>query len=500
MFDLLFSPLPASFQVNGEGPVPLVAQAVPGGGELNRSGSAAPGPLVVDYHPVESLPGGLNQVPVFNSNSPEVISREGILLSTFPRSGKAFPQAHLEQAIAGRFDIFTHHISRPAGASQTLYQGLLISNPSGQTRTVTVLQGLSYLNSEDAPFRELLPFIEDPNGSVYSGPGSRLSGDLLRGKNQTNLFPRQLRIPPYSMGILFSLPIPPSSSRSTYLRLESDGGVYLANLAKYEVSDRLERVIQENVPSPSAPGTFERSVKLVTTDIVRPPTVDEWRYLLTQGKLVSPRDLAPFPIANSDDIIYGRVAGVSLGSEWRATFSDRPNGPYFTIPAPGSGISFPISTTTTGTFNTDQIQSAPMVVRYGDTALKSHGNYLVHYDFSFPLFNPTEEPQRVTLTFQTPIKQNQHSDRLTFFANPPNQIFFRGTVRLQYPDASGELVEKYIHLVQRRGEQGQPLAEIVIPPGGQRTAKLDFFYPPDATPPQVITVKTVAPDTPEISP
>ncbi|MBK9144895.1 MAG: DUF3370 family protein [Candidatus Melainabacteria bacterium] len=36
---------------------------------------------------IEPLPGGLNKRPVVNSNSPEVVSEEGILLSTFPETG-----------------------------------------------------------------------------------------------------------------------------------------------------------------------------------------------------------------------------------------------------------------------------------------------------------------------------------------------------------------------------------------------------------------------------
>jgi hypothetical protein len=97
----------------------------------------------------------------------------------------------------------------------------------------------------------------------------------------------------------------------------------------------------------------------------------------------------------------------------------------------------------------------------------------------------------VSLTFQTPIKDDQHGDRLMFFDPPPEQVFFRGTVRIRYPDEFGNERERYIHLVQRRGEKGEPLATIKIPPGESRTAQIDFVYPPDATPPQVITVTTL---------
>lgn len=450
-------------------------------------------PMVVEYQPVLPLPGSLDQVPVFNSNSPEVISQEGILLSTFPRGSKASPNAHLELPLSGRFDIFTHHISRPSGEPKTLYQGLIVNNPTGQTRTLRVLQGLSYINSTDAPFRELLPMVEDPDGYVFSGPGSRLVGDLLRGKNQ-DTFPRLLRIPPYSTEILFSLPIPPSSARSTYLQVESDGGLYLANLAKYEVEDVIEPFAGVSFSVGKTP-TGEAAPKPEPIKIRRSPTLDEWRRLLTSGRLVEPRDRAPVPTNDGSQIIYGRVAGVSVGSQWRAIVADTPNGANLTIPEPGESMSFPISTTTTGTFNTDQVHSAPMLVRYRDTALEGHGNYLVHYDLTFPLHNPTDETEQVSLIFQTPIKENKYNDRLLFFATPPEQIFFRGAVRVRYPNGSGQEVEDYFHLVQRRGEQGNPLVTLDIPAQSTTTAKIDFFYPPDATPPQVITV-TTAPDTP----
>ncbi|MGB2924470.1 MAG: DUF3370 domain-containing protein [Limnothrix sp.] len=456
--------------------------------------------VIVEYQPILALPGRLNDVPVFNSNSPEIITEEGILLSTFPKSGKANPYAHLETSLDGRFDIFTHHISRPAGAPRTLYQGLLVSNPTGQPKTLKILQGLSYLNSEDAPFRELPPFVEDPDGYVFSGPGSRLAGDLLRGKTQRD-FPEEIRIAPYTTQLLFSLPIPASSSRSTYLQLESSGTLYLANLAKYEVEDfvRVEPEVpfdldlRKEIPD-SIEEIFREQEKGAGSEpqfIVRPPVLDEWRSLLTQGRLVGPRDLAPIPTRDGSRIIYGRVAGITLGSQWRSTVGDRRNNSELAIPERGKAVSFPISTTTTGTFNTEQVHSAPMLARYADTALQGHGNYLVHYDLTFPLVNETKKKQRVALTFQTPIKQDQYSDRLTFFDPPPQQVFFRGTVRVRYPDQSGKEVERYVHLVQHRGEKGQPLATFDIPAGDRRTAKVDFFYPPDATPPQVITITTL---------
>ncbi|MHC5825713.1 MAG: DUF3370 family protein, partial [Nostoc sp.] len=41
---------------------------------------------------VRALPGQLDTVPTFNSNSPELVLKEGILLSTFPPDGKKVPK------------------------------------------------------------------------------------------------------------------------------------------------------------------------------------------------------------------------------------------------------------------------------------------------------------------------------------------------------------------------------------------------------------------------
>ncbi|MEN9235352.1 MAG: DUF3370 family protein, partial [Gloeomargarita sp. GMQP_bins_25] len=60
---------------------------------------------------VRPLPGGLNAVPLFNSNSPELVFTEGILLSTFPPQGMRHPHAHLHYAFRGEFAAFLHHLA-----------------------------------------------------------------------------------------------------------------------------------------------------------------------------------------------------------------------------------------------------------------------------------------------------------------------------------------------------------------------------------------------------
>ncbi|MDJ0530673.1 MAG: DUF3370 family protein, partial [Microcystis sp. M53600_WE12] len=43
----------------------------------------------------------------------------------------------------------------------------------------------------------------------------------------------------------------------------------------------------------------------------------------------------------------------------------------------------------------------------------------------------------------------------------------------------------------REGQQGEALVQVELPPGARRDINLDFLYPPDATPPQVLSVKTL---------
>jgi hypothetical protein len=161
------------------------------------------------------------------------------------------------------------------------------------------------------------------------------------------------------------------------------------------------------------------------------------------------------------------------------------------IPRAGRAYSYVLSTLEQGAFGTMNYHSAPLVVRYPDTAHKSHGNYGVHYELSFPLHNQSHEKQTVTLTIQCPYKSNRPGQDLVFREPPMQRIFYRGTVRLRYRDDHGAERLRYVHLVLRQADAGKPLVTLELPPGKTRTVVVDFLYPPDSTPPQVITVKTL---------
>lgn len=173
------------------------------------------------------------------------------------------------------------------------------------------------------------------------------------------------------------------NGRSTLMQLNSSGKVYIASLAMFDKqqSDRA-------------------------------PTLAQWEQLLTTSSLSSPRDKTPTPPEKtSGQLIYGRVAGISQGSQWQALLADNPQAKNLTIPAPGQAVSYAINTLIGGRLGTEQVQTAKMLARYPDTAYESHGNYGVLYNLSIPLINSTKEAQTVTLSLATPLKEDKLSQK-----------------------------------------------------------------------------------------
>ncbi|MBE9061437.1 DUF3370 domain-containing protein [cf. Phormidesmis sp. LEGE 11477] len=444
---------------------------------------------------VRSLPGQLDTVPVFNSNSPEIIESDGILLSTFPPRGKGTPSAHLNYPLSGRFDIFSHHVARGQDDQddRTVYEGIIVHNPGSQAITLSVREGASYI-SQESPWNEIASGTSNLYSDSFSGPGSRIVNDILRDRRHPAL-PDRVTIAPRTTHLLLNAPIPlrrlnvptdgthPAGSlitppprnvssgegprlngRSTLIRVHSSGPVYVASLAMH---------------APQVDGNEQV------------PTLDEWKHLLFRGQLSEPRDQPPSrPGSRANPFRYGRVSGISRGSQWRATLSDR-NRDQLTIPRPGEQFSYGISTLERNTLGTGQIQSAPILARYRDTAYRANGNYGVEYNLTLPLHNATQRPQTIALSVQTPIQNDSLKDALQFYQSPKNRVFFRGTVLFIYREDDGRSRAAFTYLEQNQGQQGQPLVTMTLAPGEQRDVNVQFLYPPDATPPQVLTVSTL---------
>ena len=456
----LLSPLP-----------PNLSASVPDSG-VKISQASNQRKIILDRQEMRPLMGNLDDVPMFNSNSPEIVQTEGILLSAFPPEGMAHPQAHLNFPFQGRFELFTHHISKapPPVDLRTLYIGAIAYNPTDQPVTIDILQGASYLSQPDAPFYDAPNYSLNNDGAMYRGPGDRAMLDILRGRRQA-IFPAQIVIPPKQSQMLMNIPIPvkeldpPLNGRSGLSRLRSDGKVYIATLSLY--------------------------ARLNPDGTERAPNLEEWENILKKGELAKPRDVIPTPPDLTEGAFeYSRVAGIQMGSQWFGRLTDSNKSEDLSIPKRGESYSYGLSLLQYGTMGTGQVQTAPIKVRYPDTAYSAHGNYGVQYNLTLPLQNPTSETQTVILSFQNPIKYDKPVGGLQFFEPLPEDVFFRGSVRTRFRDDKGLAQTRYVHLVMRRGERGKSLVTLTMPPGDRRVVQFDFLYPADATPPQVLTVTT----------
>ena len=212
----------------------------------------------------DRCPGQLDAVPVFNSNSPEIIRSDGILLSTFPSRGKSTPSAHLDYPLSGRFDIFSHHVAKGQDErdDRTIFEGIIVHNPGSQAVTLSIREGASYISQESA-WNQIASGTSNLYSDNFSGPGSRVMNDVLRDRRHT-VFPAQITIPPGSSHLLLNAPVPlrrlnvptdgthPAGSvitppprnvssgegarlngRSTLIRVNSSGPLYVASLAMH---------------------------------------------------------------------------------------------------------------------------------------------------------------------------------------------------------------------------------------------------------------------------
>ncbi len=165
---------------------------------LSSAKVAPPEPPVINVpQDVLALPGGLDDIPVLNSNSPEVVPNEGILLSTYPTAGMASAKAHLNYPLQGRFDLFFHHIANAIKSedTRTLYLGFLVKNASEDKVTLRILKAASYCSRPDSPFIDLPPVANNDKGKLYSGPGDRAMLDILRDNHQSGWKSKLLSLP-----------------------------------------------------------------------------------------------------------------------------------------------------------------------------------------------------------------------------------------------------------------------------------------------------------------
>jgi hypothetical protein len=428
--------------------------------------AAAAQTTVLRRQTVAPLPGSLDAVLMLNDNNPELITAPGLLLSTFPSVGQTHPEAHLDLALSGRFDLFSHHVyaGRPESLDSTLWLAVLAQPRGDRPVTLRLLAGSTALSQATDTIQPGAPFLPLPSllpqdGTVFAGPGSRVATELLA-RQRSPLLPQQWTLAPGQPTTLLLLPLPVKgldpllNGRNLQLRLQSDGPLSLATLAAFGSGDG-------------------------------PPDDAVWARQLA-GPL-SPREHSPTPRGSKGAIVYSRVSGVQLGSTWRASLTD-PGQPW--LSAGRAPISWPISSLERGSLGTGQVQTAELTRFYPGTAWAAHGNYGVEYDLAIPLRNDTARPLQLQLQLDSPLKHDQPLGGLRFNSSPARAVMFRGTVEVSGLDgengrASGR---RQFHLVQRAGQQGPALGTVSLAAGATRQLQVRLIYPADATPPQVLSL------------
>lgn len=407
--------------------------------------------------PLLPLPGAFDRVPVVMSNSPEIVTEPGVLVSTLPpaRSG-----AGLDYPLTGRFELYSHHIAKdPAPDARRLCLGVLATNLDPEAGTSLLLEeGATALSQPEAPFVPLPTVTANPQGRIYAGPGDRVATALLAGTATDG--PRRFALAPNQTRLLATLEIPtdvaigpPINGRNTLWRFDTPGRVALSEVALFA--------------SPAEGGGW------------KPPSEAAFGVALLEGRLAGAREQAPTPLppdgaAPRGAFRFGRAAGVALGAAWKGTL----RAPDAARPVVG----YPLAATRTRRLAVGPEQAPALARRYGDTAFAAHGAYGVAYELTLPL--PGGATYALALTSPLEAPDPGH---VRYLDPPGPAVTFRGSVGLTFPPESGRS-PLLAHVVLKAGEEAPPFATVTVPPGRTETARVRLVYPADATPPQLLTI------------
>jgi hypothetical protein len=418
------------------------------GAELNTDAAKR-----LPFCKVKPLAGVMDKLPMLNSNCPEVVSGQGILVSTMSGVGKDVPENHLNYRFKGDFALFLHHINKQteAEAKKTLYVSWVAFNPLSQPVTLKIDEQASYLSQPDAPFVERVPLALDDENKLYSGPGDRLTADYIHGMAKVEP-PFTVTIPPGKFAVVRHVDVPVAdlkfhhNGRSFFARGNIDGALQMATIATFSESG--------------------------------PPELNKLEAMLKDSLMARPREyekLKPTPNDFKGRFIYGRVAGVQQGVHLNASHS-------LVLDKSSNSIKrYPISSLARGTFGTGEIQSAKLLRRYDDTAYSAHGNYCVDYKVVFNVRNSDYIKRKVYVYLDCPLKTD--SNEIKYAEQPEKAVFYRGSVKL-----STDSYQRFYHLVLHKGQNLEALDAFEVEPGEKMSFTVELLYPPDATPPQLLSV------------
>jgi len=204
--------------------------------------------------------------------------------------------------------------------------------------------------------------------------------------------------------------------------------------------------------------------------------------------LAGPREgdkRAPTAPHSKEAIVYGRVSGVQLGTKYVASHS------LALQPKKDLAVAYPISALEQGTMGTGEVQTAPLVKRYPNSAYAAHGNYCVRYTVDLKLVNKCKKSRFVDIALSSPLKTDKTDTSLTYLKEQDKHVFFRGVIKVVEADVRGKLGQgtvHYYHLVAHRGERLPPFTRFELEAGTNKLVRIELYYTPDATPPQMLTV------------
>ncbi|MBU6452911.1 MAG: DUF3370 family protein [Cyanobacteria bacterium REEB67] len=467
---------------------------------LAKKVETKPGEYNVDYD-IQPLKGKLDRVPMFNSNSPEIVPDSGILLSTLDPKNKRHPEAHLKYAVKGPFTIFFHHINRQdeSGPRKLLIISLLVYNPASSKASLTFHSLASYVSQPDAPVpvQPLPPLCADDEGKVYAGQGDRVASDYVRGAADFK-YPFTINVAPRSYALVSELPVKvygasSANGRSYFAEAEAKKPIQLALLGSFredlEVFERSE-VWRPQSATDEMEDLIERGSAFGAGRKDRGNRdLHSLQKMLEEDNLAGPREgdkRAPTPPGSKQAIVYGRVSGVQLGSTLTA---ERSLDLQVATPL---AVAYPVSSVEQGTMGTGEIQAAPLIRRYKNSAYAAHGNYCVHYQIDLKITSHDKATRSVAIALSSPLKTDKNEDYLTFFKEQARPVFFRGVIKVSESDNQGKIADDapahYYHLVAHRGERLPPFTRLQMEPGENRTVRIELYYTPDATPPQMLTI------------
>lgn len=388
------------------------------------------------------LPGGLDRTPVFNSNHPEIVKGPGIALSSL--AGPA--PAHLDRAFEGAFEIFTHHVN---GTGRDLHQGIVLKNDS--PRPVKVTLGPSALKTGFYGAFFHLPRVLDGAFKLFagdrdatSGPGPAVAEAILAGRRQRP--EREIVLEPGEVFMLDARRLKPWMVASSKWELNSDGPVRAAVVFDHA-----------NLDAAGAAAVLGAN----------------------QLAKRNPKDLIPTePGKPTKRFIFGRVAGVQEGARWQGTLADAPGGREVRVGQGPVNLAWPIVTKHGHLLGTGQDQTAPISKRLPDAAYAAHGNYGISYELKLPLRNTGKQTRRVELHLESPKP------------TPGMPLAFSGPVEVTWQDAQGR-PQRVVKRLNLRPESSGRILSLELPPGAAYDAQVRIVYPGDATPPQILRLRSV---------